>query len=80
MDELPEEKCPKQHFRKYIAETVSELEHDDVVEVYQFVVSNVGQDKINVHGNGSSVNLDNMSDAVVELIYNLVYEKRNAEW
>jgi hypothetical protein len=79
MNKLPEEKCEKKHFRKYIAETISDLAHDDVVEIYQFVVLNADEEKINVHGNGSSINLDNMSDAVVELIYNLVWEKRNAE-
>ena len=74
------EKCEKIFFRKYITETLSELEYDDICEIYQFVSSHVGRDKINVHGNGCSVNLDTISDAVIELIYNLVYEKRNAEW
>ena len=74
------EKCEKIFFRKYITETLSELEYDDICEIYQFTVQNVGRDKINVHGNGCSVNLDTISDAVIELIYNLVYEKRNAEW
>lgn len=72
-------KCEKIFFRKYICETIEELEYHEIVKIYHFIVANIDRDEIKTHGNGCSVNLDNMDDDVIELVYNLVWKKRN-EW
>lgn len=63
--------------RKYICETIADLIHDDVVAVYRFLSTHVERDAFNIHGNGCSVNLDNISDNIVHLVYNLIWDKRN---
>jgi len=63
--------------RKYICETITELIHDDVVTMYRFISTHVNSNDINIHGNGCSVNLDNINDNIVQLIYDLIWNKRN---
>jgi hypothetical protein len=63
--------------RKYICETITELVHDDVVMMYRFISTCVNINDINTHGNGCSVNLDNIDDNIVRLIYDLIWTKRN---
>jgi thiamine phosphate synthase YjbQ (UPF0047 family) len=41
-------------------------------KVLKFVIYNVGIRKVNVHGHGSSVNLDELDDALCADIYELV--------
>jgi hypothetical protein len=63
--------------RKYICDAVIELVYDDVVAMYRFLSTHVNRDEFNVHGNGCSVNLDNIPDYIVSLVYNLIRDKLN---
>lgn len=63
--------------RKYICETISELTYEDIIATYKFLNSHVPSDKFSVHGNGCSINLDNINDKVIDLLYNHVWLKRN---
>jgi hypothetical protein len=65
------------HQRKYICETITELVHDDVVAMYRFLSTHIKRDTFNVHGNGCSVNLDNINDNIVQLVYTFIRDKRN---
>lgn len=67
---------PKQQ-RKYICETIAELTHDDVVAVYRFLSTHIERDVFNIHGSGCSVNLDNIDNKIVQLVYDLIWDKRN---
>lgn len=54
---------------------VPKLRQEDIASVFRFVTSQIPGVKINVHSDGSSVNLDMLSDTHVALIYSLVLDK-----
>jgi hypothetical protein len=72
---MPVVTCPKLQ-RKYICGTITELAHDDILSVYRFVNMSV-YIKFNIHGNGCSLNLDDVPNNIVQLIYDIVWNKRN---
>lgn len=64
--------------REYICRTVPGLQQDDIYAVFRFVTSQINEEvKINTHGNGSSTNLDKLSDTAIAKIYSFVRTKAN---
>ena len=63
--------------RRYLCRVIKQLTHDDTIIVFRTLVAQIDKDMVNVHGNGSSVNLDNVSDKSIQLLYNLVQLKLN---
>jgi hypothetical protein len=61
--------------RKYICAAIDRLINDDAVVVYRFLSTLVDDSMFSVHGNGSSINLDEVSSKIVDQVYRLVVEK-----
>ncbi len=64
--------------REYICRVVGELGQDDIDAAFRFVTSQLSDEiKISRHSNGSSINLDKLSDSSTAKIYSFVRAKTN---
>ena len=62
--------------RKFICNRMPELTYEGLVELFDLVNNLVKKELINVHGTGSSLNLDIVSDDIVSEIYDAVSDLR----
>jgi hypothetical protein len=65
--------------RAYICQIVPGFRHVDLVEVFRFITSQIPGVKINTHSDGSSVNLDRLTDEQVLTIYTYVVAKADEQ-
>jgi mono/diheme cytochrome c family protein len=55
--------------RDWLCRAVPDLSHDAMVKVLQFIQKLVPGAKVNIHADGSSVNLDKLDDVQIWAIY-----------
>ncbi len=66
--------------RKLICETVIELTHPDLVDVFRFLQARLPKGMaFSEHGGGCSINLDKLSDELIGQLYTFVESKTVAE-
>lgn len=65
--------------RKLCVEYIGDLEHDEKQRVLNVVIGLLGADSVNVHGGGTSLNIDKVNGVTVSAIYDLVTKLRNDE-
>lgn len=55
-----------------ICKNVDQLKYDDQKVLFKWIVIQIGLTRVDVHSDGSSINLDNLNDNIITLIYNKV--------
>jgi hypothetical protein len=66
--------------RKYICATVPEMTHANATAVFCFILLRLPAEiSFSVHSNGSSINLDKLSDELIAQLYIFVLTKAEAE-
>lgn len=63
--------------RRYLCRVIKQLTYDDTIIVFRTLVAQIDKDMVNVHGNGSSINLDDVADKSIQMLYKLVQLKLN---
>lgn len=71
---MPADITPKEQ-RRWICRTVSDLQLQDVQDIYRFASTKIAKEMFITHSDGCRLNLDCVNDDVVLQIYNLVRSK-----
>lgn len=61
--------------RRYICEQIKNITHEESQHVYRFLSTCVDSSMFTVHGNGTSINMDDVSEEVVMQVYSLIKQK-----
>lgn len=70
--ELLDDKLTPDERRKFLCSNLDTLVHDDMLEIYKLLSSQVSRKLFSVHGDGCSINLDKLPDKVILSVYTLL--------
>lgn len=66
--------CPNKQ-KRFICEQVKKLTHSHIIQIHSFLNSKVSSTMFSDHHDGCSINLDKISNDIIQSLYTLVCDK-----